>query len=412
MGQSTRPSRTRSGSPIEPALGWTYLSREALARARAQMDEESMGVRDEIGFLTIHQGYADRFFFRAHRCCTPAPAMPSSCPGAALEEVIAVATRLATGEGNPVAAAAEIAAVSIKHRPDCEPLALWLADAVIAHRLNWPAPVPLIASQMARRDLSAAPHHLHGDPAWLGACTIAYARAAATAFDPYAELARHANRLVAVAPKAARQGRRSNADALVAGGCPAGGQQGKRSVEPAPLRMPRVAGSCARAHRPAELSALRALIMGRRPRLKIDFDIGLAELPQELRWREWMGRVEAVIFASPKPVSRETLARIVGPDCNLDLLIDYIRAELSGRPMSSSRSPAASSTAPVSASPRRSGLPSVLTRAQDRCRHSRRRCLPPSPISNRSVAASWGILRLGDQPRRDWSSPVTGPHRC
>jgi segregation and condensation protein B len=72
--------------------------------------------------------------------------------------------------------------------------------------------------------------------------------------------------------------------------------------------------------------------MGRRPRLKIDFDIGLAELPQELRWREWMGRVEAVIFASPNPVSRELLARVVGPECNLDLLIDDIRAELSGRP--------------------------------------------------------------------------------
>lgn len=62
MGHPTRSSRTRSGSPIEPALGWTYLSREALARAKAQMDEESMGVRDEIGFLTIHQRYADRFF--------------------------------------------------------------------------------------------------------------------------------------------------------------------------------------------------------------------------------------------------------------------------------------------------------------------------------------------------------------
>lgn len=49
-------------APVEPALGWTYLSREALARAKAQMDEESMGVRDEIGFLTIHQRYADRFF--------------------------------------------------------------------------------------------------------------------------------------------------------------------------------------------------------------------------------------------------------------------------------------------------------------------------------------------------------------
>lgn len=47
---------------VEPALGWTFLSRDALAKAKAQMDEESMGVRDEIGFLTLHQRYADRFF--------------------------------------------------------------------------------------------------------------------------------------------------------------------------------------------------------------------------------------------------------------------------------------------------------------------------------------------------------------
>jgi hypothetical protein len=52
----------KSSPTVEPALGWTYLSREALARAKAQMDEESMGVRDEIGFLTIHQRYANRFF--------------------------------------------------------------------------------------------------------------------------------------------------------------------------------------------------------------------------------------------------------------------------------------------------------------------------------------------------------------
>lgn len=44
-------------SAIDPALGWTFLSREALSRAKAQMDEESLGVRDEIGFLTIHQRY-------------------------------------------------------------------------------------------------------------------------------------------------------------------------------------------------------------------------------------------------------------------------------------------------------------------------------------------------------------------
>jgi segregation and condensation protein B len=45
-----------------------------------------------------------------------------------------------------------------------------------------------------------------------------------------------------------------------------------------------------------------------------------------------MGRVEAVIFASPEPVPREVLAKVVGRDCNLDLLIDAIRDELRGRP--------------------------------------------------------------------------------
>ena len=61
-------------------------------------------------------------------------------------------------------------------------------------------------------------------------------------------------------------------------------------------------------------------------------DLELADLPPELRWREWMGRVEAVIFASPVPVGREVLAKVVGRDCNLDLVIDDICAELRGRP--------------------------------------------------------------------------------
>lgn len=56
----SRPSR--QSPSIEPSLGWTYLSRDALARAKAQMDIESYGVRDELGLLTIHQRYADLFF--------------------------------------------------------------------------------------------------------------------------------------------------------------------------------------------------------------------------------------------------------------------------------------------------------------------------------------------------------------
>jgi hypothetical protein len=61
-------------------------------------------------------------------------------------------------------------------------------------------------------------------------------------------------------------------------------------------------------------------------------DRELADLPPELSWREWMLRVEAVIFAAAEPVGRETLARVVGKDCSIDLLIDDLRAELQDRP--------------------------------------------------------------------------------
>lgn len=69
-----------------------------------------------------------------------------------------------------------------------------------------------------------------------------------------------------------------------------------------------------------------------RPKPRGALDPDLAELPREARWREWMGRVEAVIFASAEPVPRETLARLVGPDCRLDELLADIQEELRGRP--------------------------------------------------------------------------------
>jgi hypothetical protein len=124
----------------------------------------------------------------------------------ALRDVVSVAITLAKGQGSAVAAAAEIAAVSLRFRPDSDALALWLADAVLASRLNWRAPVPLIAGQvlagqLRRANLRAAPRHLDGDVRWLTACCVGYARAAAAAADLYADLARRAERLLAVAPK-------------------------------------------------------------------------------------------------------------------------------------------------------------------------------------------------------------------
>jgi len=63
-----------------------------------------------------------------------------------------------------------------------------------------------------------------------------------------------------------------------------------------------------------------------------EFDRELEDLPQDLRWREWMGRIEAVLFASSSPVDRDDLARVVGKGASVDVLIADIQAELTGRP--------------------------------------------------------------------------------
>ncbi|TNB46243.1 SMC-Scp complex subunit ScpB [Martelella lutilitoris] len=98
------------------------------------------------------------------------------------------------------------------------------------------------------------------------------------------------------------------------------------------------------------------------------FDRELEALPPDLRWREWMLRVEAVIFAAAEPVTRETLSRVVGKACSIDLLIDDLREELAGRPYEivpvaggwQHRSrPAYADAIRASATPTRGGVPAL-----------------------------------------------------
>ena len=70
--------------------------------------------------------------------------------------------------------------------------------------------------------------------------------------------------------------------------------------------------------------------MGRREDTELDRE--LADLPPELRWREWMRRIEAVLFASAAPVERDDLARVVGQGASVDLLIEDLAMDLVGRP--------------------------------------------------------------------------------
>jgi hypothetical protein len=58
--------------------------------------------------------------------------------------------------------------------------------------------------------------------------------------------------------------------------------------------------------------------MARRQSPEPDSDRELADLPADLRWREWKARVEAVLFAAVKPVTREIPARVVGRESALE----------------------------------------------------------------------------------------------
>ncbi len=62
-----------------------------------------------------------------------------------------------------------------------------------------------------------------------------------------------------------------------------------------------------------------------------DLDRELENLPADLRWGEWMRRIEAVLFASASPVPREDLARVVGQGVSVDLLLEDLAADLEGR---------------------------------------------------------------------------------
>lgn len=71
-------------------------------------------------------------------------------------------------------------------------------------------------------------------------------------------------------------------------------------------------------------------MMGQRENAELDRE--LAVLPADLRWREWLRRIEAVLFASATPVPRAALERVVGQGVSVDLLIGDLAVYLEGRP--------------------------------------------------------------------------------
>jgi len=84
-------------------------------------------------------------------------------------------------------AAAQAARVVVAQRPDAEILSLWLADAVLAARLKWPLPLPLIAAALVQ--LRSGGHRPYpGNADWTRTCCVAYGHAGVAACDLFAEL--------------------------------------------------------------------------------------------------------------------------------------------------------------------------------------------------------------------------------
>jgi hypothetical protein len=122
---------------------------------------------------------------------------------------LAASLKACAAEGDPVSAAAKAAAMAFCAFPDApappsEIFSLWVFDMVIAIRLRWSRPLPLIATKIldpTMRPSDGGQRSRPGEPAWSNMAAGAIALAAASALDLASHLSRRSSTLLAVAPK-------------------------------------------------------------------------------------------------------------------------------------------------------------------------------------------------------------------
>jgi hypothetical protein len=105
--------------------------------------------------------------------------------------------------------AAELVQRLIGMRPDAEILAWWLADWMIARKLGWSRPVPLLMAERygpAFRTLGGRGRVAPGEPAFARAVFLALARGSGEALQLASDISRRAERLATIAPKVRTKG--------------------------------------------------------------------------------------------------------------------------------------------------------------------------------------------------------------
>lgn len=130
--------------------------------------------------------------------------------GDALADLCMQIENLAVSQRSAPFDAAVIAAEVVAMRPDAELFGWWLADLVLAQRLGWPQPLPLLMAQVFgpsfRTEAGGGRRIRPGDKNFERAVCVALVAAAADACRLAAELSRRAEKLLSVAPKLRAKG--------------------------------------------------------------------------------------------------------------------------------------------------------------------------------------------------------------
>jgi hypothetical protein len=217
----------RAAPPFAGALRQRLALRAAAASAAALRLREDQAALRDAEHLAAGAGETSPAG-RLHRLWRGAVGRPAALDAAALAAAAgcvdlppdldwaALAGALQgarAGRAPPLAAAAAAGAALARELPttrraEAEILAWWAADVALAEKLGWEQPIPLAATSFLRPALRGAASRgpRPGDPEWPDALAGAVALAALDAVGLAAELARRADRLLAVAPKLRAKG--------------------------------------------------------------------------------------------------------------------------------------------------------------------------------------------------------------